>query len=375
MNKNRKQLRQIVLFISLLILLLVGYLTYSYISNRAPEVEIQIALKRLSVAKNEQADQYANEKYSEAEQLFKQTMSEWKVQNEKWFVLRDYSQVRIWALQSDSICSMAIDDAQVEKAAVDGNLSTLLLIIKDQLDTFEIIFWKLPLDKSTFKTFSEGRLKYNEALEAQNQGSIYIATQLAHASAKLVSKASDDAEQFLRLYFKDYGIWQKNTQLALELSKKGKTVVYINKLASTCFIYRSGKILASFKAEFGKNWIGDKVKMGDKATPEGVYQITRKKSRNETKFYKSLLINFPNKDDLARFENLKSNGSIPPNTKIGNLIEIHGHGGKGVHWTDGCIAVSNEDMDIIYDYCKVSTPVIIVGSDKPLEAYFKKVQR
>lgn len=359
----------------LFIVLLMGYLTYSYVSNRAPEAEIQKALKSLSVAKNLQADQYAPEKYSEARRLFDLAMTEWKVQNQKWFIFRDYSQIRTWALQTDSICSMAIGDAQIEKTAVDGSLSALLLGIKNQIETFETIFWNLPLEKSTFKSFSEGRLKYNEAIEAQNQGSIYVATQLAKASEKLVLKSSLEADQFLTLYFKDYTLWKKNTQLALELSKKGKTVVFINKLASTCNIYRSGKTLASFKAEFGKNWIGDKVKMGDKATPEGVYQITRKKSKSETKFYKSLLLNYPNKDDLARFEILKSNGSIPQNAKIGNLIEIHGHGGKGVHWTDGCIAVTNEDMDKIFDYCKVSTPVIIVGSDRPLEAYFMNAQK
>jgi hypothetical protein len=41
-------------------------------------------------------------------------------------------------------------------------------------------------------------------------------------------------------------------------------------------------------------------------------------------------------------------GEISKKTGIGNLIEIHGDGGKGVHWTDGCVALENKEMDLVY---------------------------
>ena len=50
----------------------------------------------------------------------------------------------------------------------------------------------------------------------------------------------------------------------------------------------------------------------------------------------------------------------------GAMIEIHGHGGKGIDWTEGCIALTNNDMDNLFNIVKVGTPVTIVGSMQSL---------
>ncbi|MDH5610497.1 MAG: L,D-transpeptidase family protein, partial [Cyclobacteriaceae bacterium] len=125
---------------------------------------------------------------------------------------------------------------------------------------------------------------------------------------------------------------------------------------------RNGKRTGQFEAELGSNWIGDKNYRGDKATPEGSYKVLRKKAHPETKYYKALLINYPNEDDIRRFEKNKKDGTIGKNASIGNLIEIHGDGGKGIDWTDGCIALTNDDMDDVYAACATGTEIIIVGS-------------
>lgn len=62
-------------------------------------------------------------------------------------------------------------------------------------------------------------------------------------------------------------------------------------------------------------------------------------------------------------------GEISRKTGIGSLIEIHGDGGKGVHWTDGCVALENKEMDVVFSQSNVNTPVIIVGSRLSLEDY------
>ena len=105
---------------------------------------------------------------------------------------------------------------------------------------------------------------------------------------------------------------------------------------------------------------------GDKATPEGAYKLIRKKENGESKYHKAFLLNYPNDEDKSRFAANKANGKVPGNKSIGSLIEIHGHGGKGIDWTDGCIALKNEDMDELYRTCQVGTPIVIVGSLKPL---------
>ena len=62
----------------------------------------------------------------------------------------------------------------------------------------------------------------------------------------------------------------------------------INFHENVLFIYNGVKKY-EFDAELGKNWVGDKRVKGDKATPEGMYKITKKFGSNKTKYYKALL--------------------------------------------------------------------------------------
>ena len=64
-------------------------------------------------------------------------------------------------------------------------------------------------------------------------------------------------------------------------------------------------------------------------------------------------------------------GKIPKQSKIGGLIQIHGFGGKGVHWTEGCVALENDNMDKVYKMVQLNTPVIIIGSEQSLNDYLK----
>ena len=57
-----------------------------------------------------------------------------------------------------------------------------------------------------------------------------------------------------------------------------------------------------FNAELGKNWVGDKRVKGDNATPEGMYKITKKLDSRKTKYYKALLLDYPNAEDITKFK-------------------------------------------------------------------------
>jgi murein L,D-transpeptidase YafK len=94
--------------------------------------------------------------------------------------------------------------------------------------------------------------------------------------------------------------------------------------------------------------------------------VTKKKDGRETKYYKALLLNYPNDQDRQRFQQEIKAKTLPRYARIGGLIEIHGGGGKGVNWTDGCIAFADRDMDSIYRTVPAGCPVTIVGSLQPL---------
>ena len=358
------------LFFALLIIF-IGYSVYVYVTNKPPIEEISQARESLATAKNKKAGKYASETLREAERLYKWAMKEWETQNNKFFIFRDYALTRDLALKSINKSTNAGNEAKKVKDKLQNRVESELATLKKQISKFEKYYEHLAIGQSTLRSFHRGKTRYLEAQIEFEKNNLQEAAKLTKKAIEGVTTAEKAAHIKLVEFFKSYPSWEKNTKLAYSLSKQGQTVILVDKLQSTCFILKGGKEYKSFPAEFGKSWMGDKMYAGDKATPEGVYKVTEKKSRARTKYYKALLINYPNGEDQRRYDRMVKTGEISRRTGIGGLIEIHGDGGKGVNWTDGCVALANNEMDVVYNQCSVNTPVIIVGSRQPLEEYLK----
>lgn len=117
-------------------------------------------------------------------------------------------------------------------------------------------------------------------------------------------------------------------------------------------------ILQSYTISLGKVPIGPKQFEGDNKTPEGEYTIYHKSDKSE--FYKSLGISYPNETEK---EFALKNGKEP-----GGQIRIHGFKndfvgnqmeGKKIDWTSGCIAVTNDEMDEIYEIVTIGVKIYI----------------
>lgn len=118
-------------------------------------------------------------------------------------------------------------------------------------------------------------------------------------------------------------------------------------------------VIRSYTIMLGPNPVGHKRETGDGRTPEGRYIID---ARNENSAYqRSLRISYPNQTDISR---AKKAGVSP-----GGDIFIHGKpNGKswmwwkykeGKDWTEGCIAVSNDDMQEIWELVNEGTEIVI----------------
>jgi murein L,D-transpeptidase YafK len=136
------------------------------------------------------------------------------------------------------------------------------------------------------------------------------------------------------------------------------TKVVVKKSQKVLLLMSKDKIINRFHISLGGNPKGHKVKQGDQKTPEGNYTLDYKNSNSH--FYKSIHISYPNKKDKQRAKKLGVNP--------GGDIFIHGQkNGLGwlyflsrfFNWTEGCIAVSNSDMDIIWSKVKIGTPIEI----------------
>ena len=154
--------------------------------------------------------------------------------------------------------------------------------------------------------------------------------------------------------------WARET--IAQSRRSADTAIIVDKLRRRLALYHRGVQVASFPAELGANGLRPKNHAGDQATPEGMYRVLELKEGGNTKYYKALLIDYPNGDDLQRFRRAKQRGTIPSRVAIGGLIEIHGAGGEGKDWTDGCVALTNSHIDDLYGHVRVGTPVTIVGT-------------
>ena len=134
--------------------------------------------------------------------------------------------------------------------------------------------------------------------------------------------------------------------------------IIVHKQARTMELMHAGQVIKTYKIALGGEPVGPKTRQGDHRTPEGTYVID---SRNvHSQFHRSLHISYPNANDSEHARRL----GIP----TGGDIYIHGlpngYGFVGAahrarDWTDGCIAVTDQEIEEIWRLVENGTPVDI----------------
>lgn len=149
-------------------------------------------------------------------------------------------------------------------------------------------------------------------------------------------------------------IFIANTTYATESAD----LVVVIKSKKVLFLFKEGKILKAYRIALGKNPFGKKTMQGDGKTPEGRYYIVGRNPNSG--FYKSLKISYPNQQDYEK--------AIRMGYHPGGDIMIHGLSKRVEYlgkyhiiedWTEGCIAVTNEEMDEIWNMVADGTPIEI----------------
>lgn len=134
--------------------------------------------------------------------------------------------------------------------------------------------------------------------------------------------------------------------------------IVIEKSKRTLTLFRQDQEIKSYRIALGRDPVGPKVQQGDNKTPEGVYFIDYK-VRNSV-YHRALHVSYPNPDDVERARSL----GVPP----GGSIMIHGMKEDKLwmgdvqylfNWTNGCIALTNREMEELWDLVSPWTPVEI----------------
>jgi murein L,D-transpeptidase YafK len=182
--------------------------------------------------------------------------------------------------------------------------------------------------------------------------------------------------------------------------------IVVAKQARQLSVWSGSALERTYAIVLGRNSSADKSVEGDQATPLGEFYICAKNPRS--KYFLSLCISYPNAEDAERglaagligtdehgqiLDAIRARRMPPQHTRLGGEIYIHGHGihghsipGHGIHghgipghgghnesrgghgapidfsqkdWTRGCIALSNDDMQDLYDRVAIGTGVSI----------------
>jgi len=129
-------------------------------------------------------------------------------------------------------------------------------------------------------------------------------------------------------------------------------------------VYDEDGWYATYPVVFGGKDLGDKMKEGDKKTPNGSFRVVLKKIH--PKWGPELLLDYPNEVSYQKFNERKKRGLIPKNARIGDGIAIHATRPEEewtidsyYNWTDGCVSVKYTEMKDLFSYIPIGTPVTI----------------
>lgn len=132
--------------------------------------------------------------------------------------------------------------------------------------------------------------------------------------------------------------------------------VLVIKSERKLLLMKGTDVLKTYTVSLGGNPVGSKIREGDHKTPEGIYVLDRHNAHSL--YHRSIHISYPNADDVARARRL----GVP----TGGDLYIHGlpndYEGPTQQlgdWTEGCIAVTNAEIEEIWRVVADGTPIEI----------------
>lgn len=145
---------------------------------------------------------------------------------------------------------------------------------------------------------------------------------------------------------------------ALATPQQKVTRVLVLKKEHKMQLFAGETVIKTYTVALGRGGLAPKQRQGDHLTPEGLYQIDRR--NKNSRFYRALHVSYPNEADRERAHKLglDPGGDIMVHgitDGLGWLGSLH----RTMDWTNGCIAVTDAEMDEIWSLVPDGTPIEI----------------
>lgn len=323
--------------------------------------EIALVEKQHKTLLNSRIFEYAADEYGSYVIALEKARRMNEKENSRISWLRNYTQIQKEFITIYKLGEDVIQKGNDVKRNIADRIRSDVVSLEQRISMLKDLTLKTEKGKIARKNLVKAELALYRAIGLFNKGEYSLSwdqMKTANSRTELAEKTINNA---LNRYNNPDQIqkWKNdvdNTIVKSEIS--GGYSIIISKIEGSLSLYKDGKLYKIFQVSIGRNGLQDKEFAGDLATPEGEYQIVQKIS--SSRYFKALVINYPNSDDVKWFNFKKKRGLLSKSAKIGNLIEIHG-GGKNI-LTDGCIGLDNQDIDELYNLVNIGHHVTIVGS-------------
>lgn len=284
------------------------------------------------------------------------------IDTEKKFVwFRDYEalerQFKEVIARGDEIQAAIVERREQQKSGIRERLDAQ----RDRIERLDTLTTLISVGKSSREFLAKAELLTDEAETLAARGAYPDAEERLKRATTFLQIAKEVITPALKRFVdkEQISFWRRRVDETIRESRvRGNYAIVVSKVDRQLYLYKAGRLVKTYDVGLGSRSISDKLCAGDKATPEGKYRITKKVA--QSRYYKALLIDYPNDEDRRQFAQAKRRGAISRRAGIGGLIEIHGGGKDGQ--TLGCVALDDRHMDEIYALADVNTPVTIVGA-------------
>jgi L,D-peptidoglycan transpeptidase YkuD (ErfK/YbiS/YcfS/YnhG family) len=351
---------------AVVLLAAVAVLLSSTASRRRDAIQTAARTAKAAVKEARAADAmtWAPGELASAEGALRAALSAQRVQETRLWPVPDAARVGAAYADAEREARQAATLARGRHAAAARTTASMIEKAAAAVAVTAGVASSIRLDHDRRSLLARAGLALGEARVYQREGDLDLAAVRASAAIDLAAQVRDHAASVAARYAdaETLARWRRWRDETIAWSRReGRAAIVVVKETHLLTLFVRGEPVKTYRADLGFNWISDKSRAGDDATPEGRYHIVSRRSGGA--FYKAFLLDYPNAEDRAEFSRARRSGDLPPSAGIGGFIEIHGDGGRGRDWTNGCVAVANTDMDDLFARVGVGTPVTIVGSD------------
>lgn len=322
------------------------------------------ASRAVQAARAADAAAWAPDELAMAERQLYEAVTAQRIEETRFWPIPDAERVRAAYAAAEHAARNALELARQRRQTAVDTTAAAMEQATNAVQSGELLAATIPLERDRRALLARASLALGEARVFQREGDLSRAVLRAREASALADLVHDHAAAVAARYADTETLarWRRWKEETIAWSRReGRAAILVVKEAHLLTVFVGGEPTRTYPVDLGFNWIADKARAGDGATPEGRYRIVSRMPAST--YYKALLLDYPNAEDRAHFNRARQSGELPRSAGIGGLIEIHGGGGRGRDWTNGCVALTNPDMDDLFRRVTVGTPVTIVGSD------------